>query len=114
MKKAKSEVVVPVLGLLFVFGCIVFFITGVSVKKHYHTNYYPQTMYVYQVDAIHDVVTFVDSNHELWQLEGVEDWNMGDCASLIMFDNYTPEIKDDKIVVARYNGFATCGELPLE
>lgn len=114
MKKIKSEIVVPVLGLLFVVSCIVFFTTGVLVKKHYRTNYYPQTMYVYQVDAIHDVVTFVDSNHELWQLEGVEDWSVGDCASLIMFDNYTPEIKDDEIAAARYNGFATCGELPLE
>lgn len=112
MKKRKVEFI-PVLGLLLVFGFIVFCITGVLMKKHYRTNYYPQTMYVYQVDTIHDVVTFVDHNHELWQIEGVEDWDVGECASLIMFDNYTPEIKDDVIVRARYCGFNTCGEVPF-
>lgn len=112
MKKRKAEVVLLIL-VLFVYGWIVFFTTTVLVIKYYRTHYYPQTMYVYQVDTIHDVVTFVDHNHELWQIEGVEDWNVGECASLIMFDNRTSEIKDDKIVRARYCGFNTCGEVPF-
>lgn len=112
--KKNSGALKGLVGILVTVAFSSMFATGYLVKTIHRKHYYPQTMYVYQVDTIHDVITFIDGNHELWQLEGVGDWDVGDCASLIMFDHYTPEIKDDEIVVARYNGFATCGELPLE
>ena len=114
MKKKTNYSFIFAVVLLFLLSLsIISAIVASVVERNFKKHYYPQTMYVYQVDTIHDVVTFVDHNHELWQIEGVEDWDVGECASLIMFDNYTPEIKDDKIVRARYCGFSTCGEVPF-
>lgn len=95
--------------LMFATAVLVHLVTSHSINKHF----YPKTMYVYQVDNITDTVTLVDSNHELWQFKGVEDWAVGDCCSLIMYDNHTPHIKDDTIERVKYNGFSSCGELPI-
>lgn len=51
-----------------------------------------------------DTVTIQDSNSNLWQFTGAEDWYKGDIASCLMNNNKTPEISDDSIIKAEYNG----------
>ncbi len=60
--------------------------------------------YAVVVDIIDDAVVFEDSQGFLWENDGVEDWQIGDGATLIMARNYTPEIFDDKILTISYVG----------
>jgi len=67
---------------------------------------YPKTGFVVEADRVEDRIVIEDATGNLWEMEGVEDWEIGDGASMIMYDNGTPEnIYDDMIVNCRYNGF---------
>lgn len=68
------------------------------------THYYPATMVVVDIDEEEDLVTLEDSEGFVWEFYGVDDWFVGDLASVLMYDSYTPEIEDDEIVKARYAG----------
>lgn len=63
---------------------------------------YPLTTRVYAVDPDADIVTVETFNGMLYSFDGVEDWIKGDCCSVIMDDNGTSEVFDDKIVSVRY------------
>ena len=66
---------------------------------------YAMTCKVVEIDHEKDLVTVVDSNGFEWTWEGVEDWQIGDCASLLMNDSGTDEIFDDVILSMRFNGW---------
>lgn len=68
-------------------------------------NYYALTTLVVKVDRENDTVTCLDSVGNTWQFYGAEDWQEGDCASLLMYDNGTESITDDEIHSARYNAW---------
>jgi hypothetical protein len=68
-------------------------------------EYYALTTRVEDVNEATDLVLVEDSNGSLWAFKGVEDWQIGDCASLLMWDNGTENIKDDEIISARYNSW---------
>lgn len=70
-----------------------------------NTNYYALTARVVELDRENDVVTVEDSVGNCWQFCGVEDWEVNDCASLLMWDNGTESITDDEIHSARYNAW---------
>ncbi len=65
---------------------------------------YPMAVTVIDVSEALDVVTVRDSNKNLWQFRGVEDYMVGDVVACIVDTNRTPEIKDDIIIQTRYNG----------
>lgn len=67
--------------------------------------YYALTTCVVEVDRDNDIVTCEDSNGNLWEFYGCEDWQEGDCASLLMNSKGTTSIKDDEIIGARYNSW---------
>ena len=69
-----------------------------------HKNDYPMTTVVVDVSQATDKVTVKDTNGNLWQFDGAEDWSVGDIASCIVNDNRTEEIADDEIIKVRYNG----------
>ena len=65
---------------------------------------YPLTTVVNEVIEEADLVVVVDHEGNVWEFYGVEDWEEGDIATLLMdacdvFDDY-----DDKIVEIRYGG----------
>ena len=64
------------------------------------SHLYPLTTTVTQIN--NDTVTVEDSNGNLWSFNGAEDWEVGDGCALIMDDNSTSEIIDDKIISAKY------------
>lgn len=66
---------------------------------------YALTTCVVEVDRDNDIVTCEDSNGNLWEFYGCEDWQKGDCASLLMNDQGTPSIYDDAIEGARYSAW---------
>lgn len=68
-------------------------------------NYYALTAIIVEVDIDNDLVTVEDSTGNRWQFYGVEDWEVNDCASLLMWDNGTEYVTDDEIHSARYNAW---------
>lgn len=64
------------------------------------SHLYPLTTTVTEIKK--DTVTVEDSNGNLWSFNGAEDWEVGDGCALIMDDNSTSEIIDDKIISAKY------------
>ena len=68
-------------------------------------EWYPMTARVMEVNYTEDTVTVMTSTGHLFAFYGCEDWQEGDCASLIMEDNGTENITDDEIVQARYSAW---------
>ena len=63
---------------------------------------YPQAMTVVSVED--DIVTMETSTGHLFQMYGADDWEVGDLAAVMLFDNGTERIEDDAIIAARYAG----------
>lgn len=78
--------------------------------KNYVTDttnrYYPRTAVVTEVDYANDIVSAIDATGNIWEMTETDDWLEGDVVSMLMDDNGTPEILDDRIVKAYYSGFA--------
>ena len=70
---------------------------------------YPASAVVVSTDIMTDTV-ILDDGQNTWVLRGVEDWEVGDCVSMIMSTNGTREIEDDVIVKARFSALAVKGE----
>lgn len=76
-------------------------------SKYDIDNIYAKTAIVYDLDYENDIVYISDSNGNAWSFTGIEDYELGDYVSIIMYDNDTPNIYDDIIVSVRYSGY-TC------
>lgn len=93
-----------------VFGAVVTTLTSFVIGMAFPWNekkapeVYPMAVTVVDISEALDVVTVKDSNENLWQFHGVEDYMVGDVVACIVDTNGTPEIKDDIIIQTRYNG----------
>ena len=65
---------------------------------------YPETMVVTNLNTENDIVTMETSTGFIYEMDGVDDYMVGDLVSLIMDDNGTADIRDDRIVSAQYAG----------
>ena len=82
-----------------------FFCLGAGIPNKEKTpEVYPMAAVVVDISEVLDVVTIKDTNENLWQFHGVEDYMVGDVVACIVDTNGTPEIKDDVIIQTRYNG----------
>lgn len=70
-----------------------------------HAELYPMTARVAELDYDQDIVIIEDFSGSLFSFYGCEDWQEGDCVSLIMDDNGTEKIFDDVIITAQYGGW---------
>lgn len=68
-------------------------------------RYYAMTTVVVELDRMEDTVIVEDGNGNLWAFQHVEDWQVGDCACLVMDTMGTNSIYDDMIVSVRYNNW---------
>lgn len=66
-------------------------------------NYYAVVAEVVELDYSKDEIVFRTWNGFDYRYKGIEDWCIGDAASLCMNDNGTDFVMDDKIVNARYD-----------
>lgn len=81
-------------------------LTMLTSPTYTANNLYALNTTVIDVDTTANLVTCVDFNGNEWQFTDTsEDWFEGDIAALVMFDNGTPEIEDDKIITATYCGW---------
>ena len=65
-------------------------------------NVYAKVAIVTEIDRKNDLVTVRDGVGYEWQFYGVEDWMIGDYASMVMYDNKTKSIFDDSIIDVKY------------
>ena len=70
------------------------------------SHVYPISGIVTEVSRQEDRVVVTDNNGNEWEFDGVEDWQEGDIAAMIMEDNGTEKIYDDEIIDIRYDGWA--------
>jgi hypothetical protein len=87
------------LFLLVFVGC------AVDAQASNPETLYPAVMQVVEVNADEDLLVLADFNGNAWEWEGVDDWQVGDLAGLIMNDCGTVVIYDDEIVSIRYCGW---------
>lgn len=65
---------------------------------------YPLNTVVQEINEETDTVTCADYSGNLWEFYGVEDWQKGDFATMIMDTCDTANIFDDEIIKVKYNG----------
>ena len=92
---------ITILMVLLV-GYLVWFST---LKPSASSGVYPLTCEVIEVNRANDTVLAIDATGNEWEWTGIEDWEIGDCASMIMNDNGTDRIYDDAIISVRYNAW---------
>lgn len=68
-------------------------------------HYYAATFKIIDLEHESNTIVFIDANGNIWEYEGIEDWELGDTASVLMLDNGTTNIYDDKIVSMRYSSW---------
>lgn len=66
---------------------------------------YALTTVVVDFDYENDIVYCQDFNGEVWAFDGIEDWVLGDIASLTMYNSGTEIIYDDEIINVKYCGW---------
>lgn len=69
------------------------------------SHVYPLSGIVTKVDQQKDRVIVTDAIGNKWEFNGIEDWQEGDITAMIMYDNRTEEIYDDKIIDIHYIGW---------
>lgn len=91
----KINVAVAVIMMMFVVGFLAVYT--------YSNHTYSTTMVVVAIDD--DSMGLADFNGDMWVVEGVEDWQIGDFATVTMYDKFTDSIYDDEIIKMRYSGW---------
>lgn len=109
MKEVGIAILIVVVMMVF-FGGIALLIVYGNQPDNIGTSltngwYYALTAKVVETDEENDIVTCEDFNGNLWQFYGVEDWEVGDCASLLMNSKGTEKIFDDEIMGARFSAW---------
>lgn len=97
-KRALLLLLIPVLLLA---GFLIGQASGSSRTK----RCYALTTQVIAVDRPSDLVYAQDFNGMIWSFYGTEDWEIGDCCSLLMDGMDTALIYDDQILNARYSAW---------
>ena len=81
-----------VIGMTAVIG-----VTGIGARGAEAPALYPNVGIVTEVDTESDTVYWSDGNNE-WYFYGVEDWMVGDGIAVIMSDEGTESVKDDRMI----------------
>ena len=93
MKKAIVTIIT-----IATFGAGIF-----SIGKNDGIELYAETAKVISVE--NDVVAVETSTGHIFTFKGAEDWEIGDCASLIMNSRETQYVDDDEIIKADYSSW---------
>lgn len=97
----KLTVIFVMVMLLIVTACA---IAKSESVDDFASHIYPACGRVVEIDRRADLVIVEDCVGFLWAFKDTEDWAVGDLAAMIMEDNGTEEIFDDKILDVRYCG----------
>jgi len=98
MKKTLIVIALLIFVTGFIFAC------GTQGEAH-SDHFYAMTAKVVALDYTVDLVTVEDFNGFRWCFYECDDWQIGDCVSIVMHDNDTPLIFDDVIYSVRYGAW---------
>ena len=99
-----TALVAAVVLFTIIFGGVFY---GALAEEDTVEGYYPLTAVVVDLDYNEDVLILEDGAELVWEFEGIEDFEIGDIVSLLMWDNNTPDsIYDDVILLVYYSGFS--------
>ena len=76
-----------------------------SKEEEIATNYYSLVTKITRVNYNDNIVECEDFNGNIWSFYDCEDWEVGDCAGLLMDSKGTDLIYDDEIISANYCGW---------
>ena len=101
---------VTILLVVVIFICVMLFSSAMAPREEVTTEeipnrYYALTAVICDLESVNDFVYCEDFNGNLWVFKGIEDWQEGDLASLLMDNNNTIDITDDIILSAHYGGY---------
>lgn len=89
----------------FLGGIVALVICLITLGGNRDKHEYPGTLVITQVT---DQYALADSASGFVWIMDPEDWEVGDYVSVLFDDNDTPaDIRDDKIVSARFSGYTT-------
>lgn len=91
--------------ILFVITLILL-VTMITVGICISNNLHSRVAIITKIDEESNLVTATCGNGNVFSFYDTnEDWMLGDLCSLIMYDNGTEVVSDDKVISARYGGF---------
>ena len=93
----KNRIVNTILVVLWII--VGLYIAGRETALHL----YPATMYIDSIE--NDTVSMSTESGFSYAYVGASDEEVGEIMSVLMFDSFTPNITDDRIVEVRYSGF---------
>lgn len=103
----NMTIAVMAMALVLMFA-IAFINDGIEAREQMfdvRSRMYPRAGIVWEVDREGDFVTVEDGAGILWSFSGAEDWEVGDMAAMILWDNFTTDfIFDDEVVEVRFAG----------
>lgn len=86
-----------VLGMLAILG---YYILNNPIDE-----LYAKTAVVVELNQETDEVICYDANGEEWVFTGIEDWQVNDVCSMVMYTKHTKSIYDDVIIDVKYDGW---------
>lgn len=105
MKKVL-RVAAAVLAVAAVFAAGFFCAGAANLEPGQTHRVYPETAVVVVLDEEEDIVTVQSAGGIRWNFAGCSDYDPGDVVSLLMEENETPEITDDRVLQSRYAGYS--------
>lgn len=91
---ACALVVIVFLGMIFF-----------SMPTKAESSFYPRTAITIEIIEDEDIVVCQDAAGVIWEFYGIEDFEVGDLVSMLLWDCGTPDsIFDDEIIDATYAG----------
>ena len=96
MMNLKIALIATIITVVLITLC------GIAIAS---AEIYPETAKVVLVDRDTDTVYVETFTGHVFSFKECEDWQEGDCASLIMDDNGTEKVFDDQIVMAQYGAW---------
>lgn len=100
IKKIIAAVIAT--ALVSISGTAIF--SETRYKKNIN-NYYATTLRIKDFNFKSDIILMEDSVGNIWEAKGIEDWELDDVVSALMYDNRTTSIYDDEIVSMRYSAW---------
>lgn len=81
------------------------FTLALALFMYVNFSYYSTIGRVTGYDLPSDTLYITTMDGNLWEYEGIEDWEYNDICSMVFCDNGTDDITDDEIVYLRYIGY---------
>lgn len=96
-----------IITIITIIACTIIIACATPASAEAVEDVYAMTTVVVELDYDNDAVVCVDFNGNEWAFYGIEDWLVGDVATLVMWNAETDIIYDDEVLDVYYSGWFT-------